>query len=190
MTIYKRFFIGTFSLVILIGFVVGFIQFYQTTQKEKRSPQSPVAADSTGRRPAPAFALQDSSGQKHALEELRGSLVVLHFWAAWCPPCIEEIPQWIELAQKFQKQPIRFVSISVDPGWAEALRVFPGEKATLPLLSLLDATAKLPEAYGTYQFPETYLIGPDLTVLSKWVGPQSWLDPKIEHQLRRLLMAF
>ncbi len=125
-------------------------------------------------RDAPEFSLPDDQGRRHSLAEFRGKLVILHFWATWCPPCIEEIPQWVELARKMDGQPIAWVAISLDHNWGEAHRYLKPEKLPTNLVSLLDAQNETPGVYGSYQFPETYLIAPDGKIISKWVGPQAW----------------
>src|ERR1700722_18791539 len=78
---------------------------------------------------APTFALKDASGKIHTLSELKGSVIVLHFWASWCPPCLEEIANWIKFAEQFQgadsKIKVKFIAVSLDDSWTDAHKILP-----------------------------------------------------------------
>ena len=137
------------------------------------APNEPVA------RSAPDFLLKDPAGRDHSLKELTGKPVVLHFWAAWCPPCLEEIPNWVALAQHYQGKPLGFIAVSLDAKWADALKVLPVDKTPANVTSLIDLSGKLSEDYGTYQFPETYLLNAKHEIVHKWVGGQNWSNPEI-----------
>ncbi len=136
---------------------------------------------------APEISLPDDQGRRHSLSELRGKLVILHFWATWCAPCIEEIPQWVELARKMEGQPIAWIAVSLDHSWSEAHRYLKPERLPPNLISLLDAQNETPGVYGSYQFPETYLIAPDGKILSKWVGPQAWDSDSLKRAIERVV---
>lgn len=138
-------------------------------------------------RAAPSWALLDSAGKKHQLEDFLNQPVVLHFWASWCPPCLGEIPHWLELSQSYKDQPIAFVAISIDSHWKDALQVLPEKNVPSNVLSLLDETGKSAENYGSFQFPETYLLNSKHEILMKWVGPQNWKNPVVDRWIRSAL---
>lgn len=134
------------------------------------------------RRVAPAITLKDPAGKERSLEEFRGKTVLVHFWAAWCPPCVEEIGHFRELARSLEGKPVGLIAVSLDPKWEDALKLLPAEGLPANLASLLDASGKSAEDYGTYQFPETYLLKPDgdkHRIAFKWVGPQEWQSAPI-----------
>ena len=138
-------------------------------------------------KPAARFELPDDTGRKRPLEEFKGKVVILHFWATWCAPCIEEIPQWVELARKFRGKPVAFVAVSLDQKWEEAHRYLDPKKLPDNVVSLLDPDAKVPDLFGSFQFPESYLLTPDLRILSKWVGQQDWEGARMTEVLDKVI---
>lgn len=138
-------------------------------------------------RAAPSWTLLDTTGNKHQLEDFQNKPVVLHFWASWCPPCLGEIPHWLELSQSYKDQPVAFVAISIDSNWKDALKVLPEKNLPSNVLSLLDETGKSAENYGSFQFPETYLLNSKHEILMKWVGPQNWKSPAVDRWIRTAL---
>ncbi|MCH8556573.1 MAG: TlpA family protein disulfide reductase [Balneolia bacterium] len=69
-------------------------------------------------KPAPDFTLTDMEGNPFTLSEQRGKIVVLNIWATWCPPCREEIPDFMELQAEFQADDVLFLGVSIDQeGW-------------------------------------------------------------------------
>jgi cytochrome c biogenesis protein CcmG, thiol:disulfide interchange protein DsbE len=122
----------------------------------------------------------DVSGKAHTLNEFRGQPIILHFWASWCPPCLSEISQWVEFAETQKGKPIRFIAVSLDTSWKDALKILPSEKLPSNVISLLDVKGELPEEMGTFEYPETYLLDSNLKILTKWVGAQPWSSPQIK----------
>lgn len=134
-----------------------------------------------------SFELKDASGRTHTAQELRGQHTLVHFWASWCASCLDEIPALWAMAAQFEGTPLHVLALSLDDTWADANAVLekypPGKNVTV----LLDPKQQTPAVYGSYQFPETYWIGPDLKVVTKWVGPQPWDSSEFQVGLRKLL---
>lgn len=143
------------------------------------SSESPSVSGGTAakHRAAPEFELPDSTGHSHKISEYRGKLVLLHFWASWCPPCLGEIPQWVELANEIKDKNFQMIAVSLDDGWPAALKVLPVEKLPPQIVLLLDTKSAVSDSYGSYAFPETYLINQKGEILTKWIGPQDWRSP-------------
>ncbi len=139
--------------------------------------------NAVGARKAYHFELKDSHERVHSLSELKGRAIILHFWASWCPPCSEELPAWLRLVKKMSESPIDWVAVSLDQSWPDAEKLLPRSQMSPHLLSLLDVSSKVAEQYGSFQYPETYLLGPvnsELRILKKWVGPQDWDNPEMK----------
>ncbi len=151
------------------------------------SPSSPSASvEVRARRSAPQFELKDKAGKTHKLRDFAGKSVLVHFWASWCPPCLEELPQFLELVRALDGKPVVFVAISLDRSWGEAEKMFSSVQVPPNLVKLLDADQKVSDAFGSFQFPETYWIGADGKIRQKWVGAQSWSSPELRASLETL----
>ena len=134
---------------------------------------------------APNFKLNDFYGKPHDLESFKGQVVLLHFWASWCPPCLPELPQWVELAKRLSSKKVKLVTVSIDRTWKEAQRVLPSRNLPENFVSLIDTEGEIPEIFGTFQFPETYLISSSLKIITKWIGPQEWSAPAIIQEIEK-----
>lgn len=140
---------------------------------------------------APDFTIQDSD---HAvsLNQLRGKVVVLNFWATWCPPCAEEMPSLVQLQKKVQDKGVTVLAVSVDDAEADYhkflkdygvdfLTVRESGKRT-------DAVVISPTAnkYGTFKIPESYVIDRKGVIRRRFIGAVNWMQPEIVEYLSRL----
>ena len=180
--------------VIFILFCVicfgGFLGCEQTPSSKKvsESPKKVVSGSKkTSNKVAPSFRLQDDSEDWVSSEDLKGKVLLVHFWATWCAPCLPELPKMVEFAKKFDGTDLRLVIISIDENWEDAKQVFTDKLKGPSVVSLLDADAKISEKFGSFQFPETYLIDRDYSILAKWVGPQDWKNEFFEKKIREKL---
>ncbi|MDJ0849629.1 MAG: TlpA disulfide reductase family protein [Myxococcota bacterium] len=136
--------------------------------------------------PAPAFSLPrvDGSGRV-SLDELRGKVVLVNFWATWCKPCEDEMPAMERLYRRLAGQGFELVAISVDED-GEAVRRF-RERYGLTFTILLDPERSAARAYQTFRFPESLLVGPDGVVVERYVGEKRWDAEAYVERIRRLL---
>lgn len=141
-----------------------------------RVPQPPLVD-----RPAPEFSVQDSA-RTVALKDLRGKVVVLNFWATWCPPCVEELPSLVAMQAQMRDQ-VTVFAVSVDED-EEAYRQFLVEHR-VELLTVRDPSKKSALMYGTVKYPESYIIDPSGIVRRKYVGPVDWTQPAVREFLAK-----
>src|SRR5438105_179483 len=93
------------TLLLLIG-IVGAASWFAFFK-----PAPEAHSGRLGFKLAPAFDLKDSAGTAHRLSDFKGSVVLVHFWATWCPPCLEEIGAWTKFADQFQGKNVKFIAI-------------------------------------------------------------------------------
>ena len=136
---------------------------------------------------AAAFTLPDPDGKLVHSSDFSGQPMLVHFWAAWCAPCTEELPELMEVASGFTKEKLRFLMVSNDPNWGAAMKLVSKGKRSDSLVLLLDPEMKVAGEYGTYQLPETYLVSSSGKILMKWIGPQKWKDEALRKGLEMLL---
>jgi peroxiredoxin len=127
-----------------------------------------------------------------SLSRLRGKIVVLNFWATWCPPCVEEMPSLSQLQKKLEARGVTVVAVSLDDN-ADDYHKFLKDH-DIDLLTVREAGQKtatgviapVSSSYGTFKVPETYIIDRRGTIRRKFIGPVDWSQPEIVEYLSRL----
>ncbi len=112
-------------------------------------------------------------------------MVLLNFWATWCEPCEREMPAMKRLHEKLAPAGLKLVAVSVDET-SEPVDQF-RERFQLTFPILWDSDKRISDAYQTYRYPETFLIGRDGVVIERYIGPREWDSPLYEARLRQLL---
>ena len=141
--------------------------------------------------PAPDFTVTDSD-RSVTLSQLRGKIVVLNFWATWCPPCVEEMPSLVQMQKMMLGKGVVVLAVSVDED-ADAYHKFLKEHG-VDLLTVRDpgqqddkgVFADVAARYGTFKFPETYIIDRDGVIQRKFIGPIDWSQAEIVEYLSRM----
>jgi cytochrome c biogenesis protein CcmG, thiol:disulfide interchange protein DsbE len=132
---------------------------------------------------APDFTVQDSQ-EKVTLSQYRGQVVVLNFWATWCAPCVEEIPSLVEMQRRMKSKGVTVIAVSVDVD-ENAYKQFVKDH-NVNLLTIRDASQKSNQLYGTFKFPETYVVDRDGVMRRKFIGAVDWTAPDITEFLGKL----
>jgi cytochrome c biogenesis protein CcmG/thiol:disulfide interchange protein DsbE len=120
------------------------------------------------------FAL-DLNGKPSHLSDLRGKVVVLNFWASWCPPCIEETPGLIEFQQRIAARNGVVLGVSIDEDEAAYEKFLAEKHINFP--TYRDPSKRIATDFGTSMWPETYVIDRKGVILRKIIGPQDWNSP-------------
>lgn len=153
----------------------------ETTQDQSLSVVKPA-------RPAPDFTLEDLDGKPHRLSDYRGKVVLVNFWATWCPPCRAEMPSIEKLVLSLKNKP--FAALALDQG--ESLNqvfAFMGQLDPAPTFPvLLDGKSAAAHAFGVMGIPTSYLIDPHGNIVRQAVGGRDFDTPAMR-QLIESLMA-
>ena len=134
---------------------------------------------------APAFELADDQGLGLSLEDYRGKVVLVNFWATWCPPCVQEMPSLNATYERLRDDGFVVLGISVDEDEEQYSRFLRDAGVTFP--TARDPERTVSSRYGTLKYPESYLISRDGRVLRKYVGAEDWRRPEIANYLRSVL---
>src|SRR5205085_10160476 len=126
---------------------------------------------------APDFTIKADNGQTVSASNFGGKLLVLNFWATWCPPCVEEFPSLDQFQQQFAKSGVVVLGVSVDKD-EKIYRQFLS-RARVSFLTARDPENKINADYGTFRYPETYIIDSTGKVVQKIVGKADWTDERI-----------
>jgi len=134
--------------------------------------------------PAPDFNLKKITGGRVKLADYRGKVVILNFWATWCPPCRMEIPDFVQLQKKYGEKGVQILGIGLDRGKEKALLPFSGKyKINYPILI---ADGRVSQAYGgTPSIPTTFVINRQGQIVKKYIGyrPKSAFEADIQNLL-------
>lgn len=120
-------------------------------------------------KPAPSFALETLDGEKVSLADLRGSPVVLNFWATWCTPCLQEHPLLLEAARRYTSRGVTFLGVLYGDEPPAARTYLKKHGSAYP--TLLDPAHRTAIDYGVGGVPETFFIDRNGQVVLKVSGP-------------------
>jgi cytochrome c biogenesis protein CcmG/thiol:disulfide interchange protein DsbE len=148
-----------------------------------------LSACDTGSKPprigssAPDFTVQDAD-RKIALNQFRGKVVVLNFWATWCAPCIEEMPSLVQMQERLKDRGVTVLAVSVDSDSGSYQRFL--RDHNISLLTIRDEKQQSNNLYGTFKFPETYVIDRGGVMRRKFIGAVDWSRPEVIDFLSKL----
>lgn len=130
----------------------------------------------------PAFRLANLQGRMRGKEEFRGRVVLLNFWASWCPPCREEFPSLERLQAQLGGKDFTVLAVSVADSQDGVMRFLGNRNA--PFEVLLDSDGQLARAYRVAGVPVTYLLDREGRLLAGKTGPHRWDDPAMVELIR------
>ncbi len=133
-------------------------------------------------RVAPDFVIHNGD-KTVSLKQYRGKIVVLNFWASWCPPCLEEFPSLMQLQKEMPNIVVVAVSFDTDP---QAYRQFLIDNHIQGIVTAVDPSQKTNLSFGTRRPPESYIIDRKGIIRRKVIGPINWTDPEMVNFLKNL----
>ena len=161
------------GVLVLVVFLTGCDNSSQ--QKSSTSGMTAVKKKGLINNVAPDFTLTDMQGQQVSLSQYRGKVVILNFWATWCPPCREEMPSMEALHQKYKNKGLVMLAVNVDENGASAVKKFL-QKTPYSFPILIDTKNVAQQSYGVFRFPESFIIDRNGVVVEKIIGGRDWMS--------------
>ena len=136
------------------------------------------------RNAAPAFSLDSTNGGKVSLSDFDGKVLVVNFWATWCPPCRQEMPSLQRLWRTLQPDGVELVAIDFGDPPAPVQEFAREANIQFPLL--LDPLGETVRAYGVVGLPTTFVVDRQGQVAIKATGERDWDAQRIVDAIRKL----
>jgi len=156
----------------------------QSSQPSDQQTASPRAGRPRVGDPAPGFTLSLLNGETLSLDELRGQIAVVNFWATWCPPCEDELPAFQSVWEAYQDQGVMFVGLAIQPEEDDVRDMAAEFGLTYPLG--LDPSGSIASgAYGITGVPETFVVDAEGKIAAVHVGPVT--KDQLQQELDSLL---
>jgi len=135
--------------------------------------------------PAPDFTLKSRSGENLRLEDFRGQVVMLNFWASWCGPCRQEMPLMDDIYQQYKDLGFTVLAVNVDENRDEAHRFLDKVPVTYPIL--YDPESQVSEQYNVQAMPTTVMIDRNGNARFVHYGYKPGHEDDYEQQIRQLV---
>ena len=134
---------------------------------------------------APALSLRDLDGRLHRLEDYRGKVVLVNFWATWCEPCRDEMPSIRKLRASLAGQPFEVLAVNL----AEPETRIRGFMQRVPMdfPVLLDRDTGIAKAWGARILPASFVVGPDGNIRLSYLGGLDWSRESVRRAIVELL---
>jgi peroxiredoxin len=163
-------------LIIVVLLVLAGSSLYMGFAGSPRQSYEPVKAVQLGD-PAPDFQLEDTKGNKVSLADLRGKVVLVNFWATWCPPCRAEMPSMEALNKAMAGEEFVMLAINTEQNGRSLVPAFLA-KSPYSFTVLYDDQGVVQKLFGVYKFPESFVIRKDGTIDDRVIGAIDWVHPE------------
>jgi len=163
------------ALIVVVLTLVGG-SLYIGSASSSRPSYEPVKLAEIGD-PAPGFQLEDTAGNKVSLADLRGKVVLVNFWATWCPPCRAEMPSMEKLNEAMADEDFVMLAINAEENGRDVIPAFL-KKTPHSFSVLYDDHGVVQDLYGVYKFPESFVIRKDGVIDDKVTGAIDWAHPE------------
>ncbi len=149
-------------------------------------PPSPYAIESLSGQKAPDFTLKDLDGNQVSLSSYKGKVVILAFWAAWCPPCKEELQSLNRLYNMYKGRGLVVLAVSSDKSLSTVREFIEANRVSYTVL-FDDKLAVSRDTYKAFMVPTTFVIDRRGTIFKKHFGEQDWTKPALIKEIEALL---
>lgn len=136
---------------------------------------------------APAFTLPDMQGGTLSLADYRGKVLVVNFWATWCPPCRKEMPSLNRAAAWLKKYDVELIAINVGESADQVAKFL--QQLTLDFPILLDQDTAVSTRWDATRLPITYVVDPQGRIAYRALGSREWDAPELLVPIRALGMS-
>jgi len=159
----------------------------ETAVETKKSSSSTTgkALPFKGNWEPPLFTLFDLAGKKHVLSDFRGRVLLVNFWASWCPPCVHEIPSMTRLKDTFRDYDFDILAVNLGEDKASIESFLQQHPVNFPVL--LDPGQTQPKQWKVFAFPTSYLLDRNGRIRYSVAGGIDWSDPEIRQIVNELL---
>ena len=162
----------------MFGLLAGIAIFLAASPRPRMTASQGYAAPKV-----PDFSIMANDGMTYTPDYLKGNVVLIMFWATWCPPCVQEVPDLVAL-QKQEGDKVVILAVSMDEDEA-AYKEFTAKN--MPgILTVRDPDHKSSSIYGTFAYPETYLIDRNGKIERKFIGAVDWTSPEMLDYFNKL----
>lgn len=159
------------SAAVLVLLIWGFQAHAQTTDSPKTVPD---------------FSLNDLDGNTVVLSSLRGNVVLINFWATWCPPCVEELPTMQALKDHFVDQPFEVLAINMAEDKPDIESFFDRINLQLDFPLLLDPGGVTADQYEVQSLPATLIVDQSGQFVFGGVGARDWNSKAVHEEIEPL----
>ena len=162
------------AVIVIVALVAG-VRFLRS---------GPALRPLDGQPLAPTFVLRDLQGTTHHLEDYRGKVVLVNFWATWCRPCMKELPALKRAEKTLAKQGVVVLAVNVGEA-ADKVKAFAAShQLTFPVL--LDSDLAVSTSWGVHGYPATYVLNPAGREVYLAEGARDWDSPAVISEILAL----
>lgn len=171
--------------------ILGLAALLLTAQLPAAEWQQPTLGHQLSKLPAPVkapdFSLNDMDDEPHSLADYKGKVIMMNFWATWCPPCRREMPSMERVHQHMKDKD--FVVLAVNQMESpDHVFAYTGQLEIQPTFTILfDSASKVSQAYRVQGLPTTYLIDKKGNIRYRAIGGREFDHPNVEQQINALL---
>jgi peroxiredoxin len=146
---------------------------------------SPWEADRLIGTKAPDFQLKDMAARTVSLSSFKGKVVLVSFWATWCPPCRAEMPALNKLYKGYRDKGLVVVAVSTDRK-VEYVKDYLG-KYPVDFPVLMDSDVKVSRQYGVFSMPTSFLLDKNGIIIKRYLGEEDWNSTEIKSVIKAAL---